>query len=385
MLSRPRATAELMTALARSPIVLLVGARQVGKTTLARTITRRGSAEYFDLEDPVDLARLEQPMLALDGLRGTIVIDEVQRRPDLFPILRVLADREDSSARFLVLGSASPEALRQASESLAGRVEVIELSGIGAEDVADNTDELWLRGGYPRSFLAASAGDSLRWRESYIRTLAGRDLQDFGMGLPPATIERFLGLVAHTHGNLWNSAAIARALGINETTARKYVDGLADAMLVRVLQPWHVNSGKRLVRSPKVYYRDTGLLHALWGGVNTQEALLRHIGVGASWESFVLEEAIRRAPTARPYFWRTSNGAELDLLLDGTPRIGIEVKRADAPRLTASMRAALDELKLDELFVVYPGTRRYRLAERATVVPFSDLVAAQTIDDLSSE
>lgn len=383
MLRRRQVERELSDALGRSPVVLLVGARQVGKTTLARSVVPAGDPNYFDLEDPIDLARLDEPMLALRELRGTVVIDEVQRRPDLFPVLRVLADRDDQPARFLVLGSASPGALRQSSESLAGRVEVIELGGLGPADGAQDVDRVWVRGGYPRSLLAASERDSLRWRESYVRTLASHDLAEFGLTLPAATIERFLGLVAHQQGNLWNAASLARSLDIGETTARRYLDGLQDSMLVRVLSPWHSNLGKRLVRSPKVYFRDTGLLHALWGGAPDRTALLRHIGVGSSWETFVIEEILRRAPGYRPYFWRTTNGAELDLLLEGHGRrIGFEIKRADAPRATASMRAALADLELDRVAVVYPGERRYAMASGLVAMPFAEVLAVEDIGDV---
>lgn len=386
MIHREHVERSVDQALVRSPVVLLVGARQVGKTTIARTLVRPGSPNYFDLEDPVDLARLDEPMLALRDLRGTVVIDEVQRRPDLFPILRVLADRDGVPARFLVLGSASPGALRQSSESLAGRVEVIELAGMGPADVVGAiegaTDRVWSRGGFPRSLLAATDVDSLRWRQSYVRALASSDLAEFGMTLPAATIERYLGLVAHHQGNLWNAATIARALDIGETTARRYLDGLTDALLVRVLPPWHANQGKRLVRSPKVYFRDTGLVHALWG-VADRDGLTRHHSIGASWESFVIEEVLRRAPGCRAYFWRTSNGAEVDLLLEEGGRLrGFEIKRSDAPRLTSSMRSALADLELESLSVIYPGDRRYALAESVTAVPFADLLSVVQLDAL---
>ncbi len=375
MLKRSRDETGIAAALGRSPVVLLVGARQTGKTTLARTVVAPGSDCYFDLEDPRDLARLDQPMLALENLRGTIVIDEIQRRPDLFTALRVLADRLDNPARFLVLGSASPEALRQAAQSLAGRVEVIELGGLSMADVGkERFDDLWLRGGFPRSYLADQLEASVLWRTNYLRTLASRDLPEFGLRLPAATIERFLGLVAHAHGQLWNGAEPARALGISESTVRKYIDVLADSMLTRVLRPWHENIDKRQVRSPKVYFRDSGLAHTLLG-IDDHVGMLRHPRSGATWEGAIIEECIRRAgPTMTPYFWRTSNGAELDLLLvRGDYRVGIEMKRADAPRVTPSMRAALEDLRLDKLTVFYPGPRRYALSAKIEVVPVSTL------------
>jgi uncharacterized protein len=380
VIDRPHDRAALDGALRRSPVVLLVGARQTGKTTLARSIVPSADEAYFDLENPRDLARLDEPLLALEQLAGVVVIDEVQRRPDLFPVLRVLADRTPTPATFLVLGSASPSALRQASESLAGRLEVLELGGLGIGDVgAERFDALWLRGGFPPSFLATDDATSRRWRTNYIRALSTRDLPDFGVGLPAATIERFLELVAHAHGQLWNSATPARALGIAETTVRKYLDALTDVMLIRVLRPWHENMAKRQVRSPKVYFRDSGLAHTLLG-IDDRASLLRHTRVGASWEGAVIEECIRRADTMTPYFWRTSNGAELDLLLmRGETRIGIEVKRADAPRITPSMRSALSDLRLDRLTVYYPGPRRYALADQIEVVPIAELASTTSL------
>ncbi len=387
MVIRVRAEADLRQALRRSPVVLIVGARQVGKTTLARTVVSRESPNYFDLEDPVALARLSEPMLALGSLRGIVVIDEVQRHPDLFPVLRVLADREHRPATFLVLGSASPEALRQSSESLAGRIEVIELSGFGAADLDGDHDLVWLRGGYPRAVLADSDSDAHLWLRSYLRMLATRDLREFGFSLPTATIERFLALIAHYQANLWNAANVARALDISEGTVRRYVDGLTDAMLIRQLQPWHANEGKRLVRSPKVYYRDTGVLHALWG-VSTRDGLMQHFGIGASWESYVVEEIIRRSLDARHYFWRTSNGAEVDLVVEqpSGQRWGFEIKLRGCARITPSVRVALDDpqLRPDRINIIYPGTTNYRLNDKVAVVPMKDLLRATGITDLEA-
>ena len=379
--SRPLVEAALHRALRRMPVVLLVGARQVGKTTLARTVVEPASENYFDLESPIDLARLSEPMLALEGLTGTVVIDEVQRHPELFPILRVLADREDQPATFLVLGSASPKALRQSSESLAGRVEVIELPGMGPSGAAD-ADLVWRRGGYPRSLLAQSEADSLQWRDSYVQTLANRDLAEFGLTLPASTIMRFLGLLAHQHGGPVNAASIAGNLDIGESTVRKYLDGLRDALLIRSLPPWHSNQGKRLVKTPRTYYRDSGLLHALWGNVQDHPSLVRNPSVGSSWEGYVIEEVLRRTENAAPYFWRTRDGAELDLLLDGSRRIGIEIKRADAPKLTQSMQSAVADLSPEQLWVIYPGNKRYRLTEQVTALPFAELIAASSLEEL---
>lgn len=387
MIERSTARLAVQQGLRRARVVLLTGARQVGKTTLARTFVV-DPTNQFDLENPVDLARLDAPMLALQALRGVVVIDEVQRSPDLFPVLRVLADRPGRPATFLVLGSASPSALRQASESLTGRIEYLELGGLrlaevsaGSDDVGDDANRLWRRGGFPLSYLAETDDDSTAWLRSYVLNLARRDLPEFGVGLPAATVERFLGMVAHVHGQLWNAAVPARALGIAESTARRYIDVLSDALLVRVLQPWHEDMGKRLVKTPKVYYRDSGLLHQLLGVVD-ELSLLRHPAVGASWEGWVIEEVIQAAGSEyTPYFWRTSAGAELDLLLvSGARRIGVEVKRADAPRITASMRAALADLTLDHLYVIYPGTQPYSLDSRITVLPMTAL--AEKLDFL---
>lgn len=382
VIERLRARLALEQALRRARVVLLTGARQVGKTTLARQFVT-DPVNQFDLENPVDLARLDAPLLALQPLRGVVVIDEVQRSPELFSVLRLLADRPGRPATFLVLGSASPSALRQASESLTGRLEYLELGGLslaevshGTGDVTGDANRLWRRGGFPLSYLADTDADSAAWLRSYVLNLARRDLPEFGVGLPAATIERFLGLVAHAHGQLWNAAVPARALGIAESTARRYIDVLGDALLVRVLQPWHENMGKRLVKTPKVYYRDSGLLHQLVG-VADELSLLRHPAIGASWEGWVIEEVLRLAGNDyTPYFWRTSAGAELDLLLvSGGGRIGVEVKRADAPRVTASMRAALADLRLDHLYVIYPGNQRYSLDPRVTVVPMTELAS----------
>jgi uncharacterized protein len=381
MIDRTTDLLALRSAVERSRVVLLVGARQVGKTTLARQLLAPTHRNYFDLEDPVDLARLVEPMTALRDLEGLVVIDEVQRTPDLFSLLRVLADRQPLPARFLVLGSASPSALRQASESLTGRLEIVELGGLRlADSGVAGLDRLWTRGGFPEPFLAASDDDARRWHRQHIMNLASRDLPEFGVGLPATTVERFLALVAHRHGQLWNGADPARALGISESTVRKYIDVLADALLVRVLAPWFEhNVEKRQVKSPKVYFRDSGMVHHLLGA-DDLTGVLRLPLMGATWEGMVIEECIRATHDRfRPYFWRTSGGAELDLVLvSATSRVGVEVKRADAPRMTPSMRAAMTDLSLDRLVVIYPGDQRYALHERVDVVPVGDLATDPT-------
>ncbi len=353
---------------------MLIGPRQCGKTTLARHFVPVDSLNYFDLEDPVSLIRLDQPMTALQGLTGVVVIDEVQRRPDLFPVLRVLCDRTPLPARFLILGSASPEMLRQSSETLAGRVEIIRMGGFSMAEVgADAQMRHWLRGGFPLSFLAASEEDSLVWRKNFIQTFLERDLPQLGVSIPASGMFRFWNLLAHYHGQVWNAAEAARALDVGESTVRRYLDLLEGAFMVRQLRPWFENLGKRQVKSPKIYFRDTGILHQMLG-IHSERDLWVHPKSGASWEGYVLEEVIKALDPDEVYFWATHSGAELDCLLfkDGQ-RIGIECKRVDAPQLTRSMRTAVDDLALDQLRVIYPGDRPYPLADRVMVTPLRDL------------
>ena len=375
MLNRTTLEGEVRGALARSPAVALIGPRQVGKTTLARSLLAADSANYFDLEDPQVEAQLTEPMTALKELRGLVVIDEVQHAPDLFKVLRVLIDRPGEPARFLLLGSASPALLRQSSESLTGRIEVIETGGFTLDETGvEGGAALWWRGGFPRSYTANGDAASRVWRREFIRAVVERDLPQLGIGAPAPAIHRFWSMLAHYHGQLWNAADPARSMGVNESTVRRYLDWLTQAFLVRQLQPWHANLGKRQVKAPKVYVRDSGLLHELLG-IADPAALARHPKSGASWEGFALDQILRIARPDAAYFWATHGGAELDLLMfkDGR-RVGVEFKRADAPTLTTSMRVALADLELDALYVVYPGSRRYRLAERVEAVPLSALL-----------
>ncbi len=370
----PRTAKKLVElALTRFPVVTLVGPRQCGKTTLARQLVSAGSPNYFDLEDPVSLARLENPRTALQDLSGLVVVDEVQRRPELFPVLRVLVDRDDNPARFLVLGSAGPDLLRQSSESLAGRIEYIELGGFGVDEVGvARMPELWVRGGFPLSFLAPTDADSVAWRKAFLRSFVERDLPQFGAALSVPALHRFLAMLAHYHAQVLNVAELATALEVAQATVRKYVDLLEHLFLIRQLRPWRENLRKRQVKRPKVYIRDAGLYHQLIG-VPTMDALHMHPRIGASWEGFVLEKVITESAPDEAYFWATHNRAELDLLLlKQGRRVGVEIKRIDAPRRTRSMTVALSDLRLDALYVVYPGDTRYAIDDRIVAVPARD-------------
>jgi len=384
MVERARWLREIRTALKRSRVTALVGPRQSGKTTLARQILPPDSKAYFDLEDPRSLARLAEPMTALGPLKGTVIIDEVQRRPDLFPVLRVLADRRPLPARFLILGSATPDLLRQSAETLAGRLETITLSPFGIEELGpDVFPRHWRRGGFPPSYLARSEKDSFIWREQFIRTVLERDLPQLGISIPAATLFRFWTMLAHYHGSVWNAAEPARSLGLSQPTVRRYLDLLTGLYMVRQLQPWHENLQKRQVKAPKIYIRDSGLLHTLLG-VRTDREMLSHPKVGASWEGYVIEEVLKTVRPDASYFWATHTGAEVDLLLfKGGRRYGVEIKFQDAPRLTPSMRVAMEDLHLEGLTVFYPGDLRYELAERVTVVPLAE-IATGKIDGVTS-
>jgi hypothetical protein len=381
MIARPALLEQVRAGLQRSPVVALIGPRQCGKTTLARHFLPPGSPGYFDLEDPTSLARLGEPMTALGTLTGVVVIDEIHRRPDLFPALRVLADREGLQACFLILGSASPELLRQSSESLAGRIEVVLMSGFSLSELGANAMDIhWRRGGYPRSFLAGSEVDSRVWRKQFVQTILERDVPQLGITIPALALLRLWTMLAHYHAQVWHAAAPARSLGVSEPTVRRYLDLLSGLFMVRQLHPWHANLKKRQVKAPKVYVRDSGILHQLLG-VPTERDLLAHPKCGASWEGYVIEEVLKVLQPDEAYFWATHNGAELDLLAikDGR-RLGVECKRVDAPRLTPSMRTALADLDLEHITVVYPGTTRYPLHDRVTVVPAALLASGDPKD-----
>ena len=366
------------TALRRSRVVALLGPRQCGKTTLARELVPPRSLNYFDLEDPQSVARLAEPATALRPLKGLVVLDEVQRRPELFPLLRVLADRKPLTARFLILGSASPELLKQSSETLAGRVETVHLEGFRLADLGPRAQgRHWLRGGFPLSYTARSEADSVAWRRHFLETFLERDIPQLGIEIPAAALRRFWNMLAHYHAQIWNGAEFARALAVSEPTVRRYLDLLTGVFMVRQLQPWFENLGKRQVKAPKVYVRDSGLLHSLLG-INDQRSLELHPKIGASWEGYAIEEILKALRPEQAYFWATHQGAELDLLLfKYGRRIGFECKRQDAPTLTPSMRIAMHDLKLDRLIAVYPGDQRYPLGKRMEAVPLAELVTGK--------
>jgi hypothetical protein len=346
---------------------------------MARELVSTDSPNYFDLEDPQSLARLDEPMTALKPLRGLVVIDEIQRRPDLFPILRVLADRAPLPARFLILGSASPDFLRQSAESLAGRLETVEMSGFSLAEIGLKPQmKHWFRGRLPLSYLARTEKDSEIWRKQFIQTFVERDLIQWGINIPSLALLRFWTMLAHYHGQTWNAAEPARSLGVTEPTVRRYLDILSGVFMIRQLFPWHANLKKRQVKAPKVYLRDTGLLHHLLG-IRSEKDLLMHPKCGASWEGYVIEETLHILRPDEAYYWATYNGAEIDLVMLKDGRMfGAECKRLDAPRLTPSMKIALQDLKLERILVIYPGSQRYGIADGIEAVPFEEVVQGDT-------
>ena len=373
MMDREKHRRAVERLLIHNPVVALLGARQVGKTTLSKDIARRrsGPTHFFDLESSADLARLTDPLLALSGLRGLVVLDEIHRLPDIFPALRVLSDRDRCPARFLVLGSASLAMLRQGSETLAGRIAFYELPAFSVTEIGSNqTRRLWLRGGFPRSFTTRSHSDSYQWRGDFIRTFLEQDIPQFGVGIPSRTLDRFWAMLAHYHAQVWNGSELARAFGVSHHAVRRYLDALEDTFMVRSLKPWTADLKKRQVKAPKVYIRDSGLLHRLLN-ITTYAELERHPKIGASWEGFLVENLIQLlgADNRQCYFWATHTGAEIDLIVQtGTKLRGIEIKRTSAPRVTRSMHVALHDLPLDRIDVIHAGDKTYPLAKRIRAV-----------------
>ncbi len=374
MTPRPRYLEMLDTAIERSPITALLGPRQCGKTTLARMFGQGKKAAFFDLESQPDQQRLQNPELVLGDLSGLIVLDEIQVLPELFNALRVLADRGDNHCRFLILGSASPQLVKDVSETLAGRVEFIELAGFDLEEVhSGDWERLWLRGGFPRAFLATSDEDSMAWREGFIRAFLERDIPQLGITIPAAAMRRFWTMLSHYHGQTWNAAVLARSMGLSDKTVRSYLDILTGTYIVRQLQPWYENISKRQVKAPKIYLRDSGLLHSLLG-LPDRHTLLGHPRLGASWEGFAIEQILRVFEPAEAYFWATHSGAELDLFfLHRGRRLGFEVKFREAPKITRSMKIVCRDLQLDHLWVVHPGPNHYPVDKNITMIPLAEL------------
>ena len=376
MIARPAYLDQISRAVKRSPITALVGPRQCGKTTLARWFGKDRATSYFDLESRLDLNRLQNPQLMLGSLRGLVIIDEVQALPELFPILRVLADRPENKTRFLVLGSASPDLIKNVSETLAGRVEFVELSGFDMHETGPGrSDVLWLRGGFPRSFLASSDADSLAWRDGFVRTFLTRDIPQLGISVPPVAMRRFWTMLAHYHGQTWNASELGRSLDLSDKTVRSYLDILTGTFMIRQLQPWHENIGKRQVKAPKIYLRDSGLLHALLDLRNAQ-TLHGYARVGASWEGFAVEQVLQTVKPPQAFFWATHSGAEVDLLfiLRGR-RYGIECKFSEAPKITKSMHQGVQSLKLAHLWIIHPGDHSYPLSEHVSAWPLKDIAS----------
>jgi len=375
MISRKRYINELNSAIHRAPIVSLLGPRQCGKTTLARLFGEKHQATYFDLESIPDQRRLQNPELMLGSLAGLVILDEIQLMPELFSVLRVLVDRPGSQAKFLILGSASPHIIKNVSETLAGRTEFIELSGFNLQETGTGTknlEKLWLRGGFPLSFLAGSNQDSLAWRENFIRTFLERDIPQSGIMIPAQAMRRFWTMLAHYHGQTFNASELGRSLGLSGKTIRSYLDILTGTFMVRQLQPWHENISKRQVKAPKIYFRDSGILHSLLD-IPDRHYLMGHPRLGASWEGFALEQILRIIGPVEPYFWSTYSGAEVDLFFSKNgKRYGIECKFNEAPKISKSMHIALNDLGLSHLYVLYPGKDSYPVAENISVVSLAD-------------
>lgn len=373
-INRPQFEAEVRESLSYNPVTAILGPRQCGKTTLARSISETIKSTLFDLEDPADFELLKSnPKQIFYGLEGLVIIDEIQRLPELFPLLRVLADEANSKRKYLILGSASPDLIRNSSESLAGRIGFINLTGFRLNEVGtENLRNLWIRGGFPRSYLAQNENQSFTWRNDFIQTFLERDISMYGFNIPPVTLRRFWQMLAHYHGQVWNGAEFARAMGVSEPTVKRYLDILTGTYMIRQLQPWYENLKKRQVKAPKVYIRDSGILHTLL--TLEEDKILTNVKVGASWEGFVIEQLIQVLNTRDCYFWRTHTGAELDLLVvKSGKKLGFEIKYSDVPKITRSMNSVIEDLGLDKLFLIYQGKRKLQLQERIFALPANEI------------
>lgn len=377
MIARERLVAEVLSSLAASPVTALLGPRQCGKTTLARSIGDAEGATWFDMQDPEVTAAFQNPKLVLSSLEGLIILDEAQLVPALYPVLRVLVDddrRSGRKRRFLLLGSASPELIKGVAESLAGRIHMIPMQGFGIGEIGPpRTAQLWHRGGFPNSFLAPDEAASFIWRKDFVEMFLLRDLPQYGVRVPTAELRRLWMMCAHLHGRLLNLSELGRSLGRSHNAVGNHLDILEEAFVLRRLQPWHENLGKRQRKSPKLYLRDSGLLHALLG-IREAAALHLHPAAGASWEGFVLEQILAHLRPDAAWFWETQGGAELDLLaITGGQRLGFEMKLSESPRTTKSMRTAIHDLRLDHLYVIHPGELRFALDDGITALPAMEI------------
>jgi uncharacterized protein len=373
-INRPEFIKEIETLIRNNPVTAIMGPRQCGKTTLACAIAQSTESNFFDLEDPADYDLLsETPKIILQQQKGLVILDEIQRIPELFPLLRVLADEPDSHRKFLILGSASPELVHKSSESLAGRIGFVNMTGFNLHEVGvENQEKLWQRGGFPRSFLGADEQHSFSWRKNFILTFLERDISNYGINIPPVTLRRFWLMLAHYNGQIWNGAEFARAIGVSEPTVKRYLDILTGTYMIRQLQPWYENIKKRQVKAPKVYIRDSGILHALLGIEGN--GIYTHVKSGASWEGFIVEQILSKLKSRDFYYWRTHTGTELDLMvLKGGKKLGFEVKFSETPKITHSMLSAFDDLKLDRMFLIYTGHREFFLNDNILAVPASNI------------
>jgi predicted AAA+ superfamily ATPase len=376
-INRPEFLKEIETSIRNNPVTAIMGPRQCGKTTLARAIAQTTESIIFDLEDPADFDLLsETPKIILQQQKGLVILDEIQRIPELFPLLRVLADEPISPRKFLILGSASPELIQKSSESLAGRIGFVHLTGFRLYEAgSENLEKLWQRGGFPRSYLATDDSQSFSWRENFIQTFLERDISNYGFNIPPVTLRRFWLMLAHYHGQIWNGAEFARSMGVSEPTVKRYLDILTGTFMIRQLQPWYENIKKRQVKAPKIYIRDSGILHTLLG--IEKNGIYAHIKSGASWEGFVIEQLLSKLKSRDFFYWRTHSGTELDLLvLKNGKKLGFEVKFSESLKITRSMRSAVDDLKLEKLFLVYKGQREFLLDEKIYALPAAKIFEA---------